>query len=325
MTPAATATSGPPVVAILGPTASGKSALGLALAETLGGEILACDSMQVYRGMDIGTAKATRAERAAVPHHLLDLVEPGEPFNAAAWARAAREVIGEVVARDRMPIIVGGTGLYYRALARGLFEAPPADPEIRARHQAEARAAGVAALQARLRAVDPEAAAKILPGDLVRTSRALEVFEQTGIPISALRRQAAATPPPWCLFSVLLDLDLAFLRPRIAARVDAMMEAGFLDEVRALRAAGHGGARALQGLGYQQLGQHLDDGLGLDEAVGRIKLATAAYARRQRTWFRREEVSLRAQQPLLPGPLAHLIHGYFAVQRHAVRGASARG
>jgi len=159
----------------------------------------------------------------------------------------------------------------------------------------------------------------------VRTSRALEVFEQTGIPISALRRQAAATPPPWCLFSVLLDLDLAFLRPRIAARVDAMMEAGFLDEVRALRAAGHGGARALQGLGYQQLGQHLDDGLGLDEAVGRIKLATAAYARRQRTWFRREEVSLRAQQPLLPGPLAHLIHGYFAVQRHAVRGASARG
>jgi tRNA dimethylallyltransferase len=304
----------PPLVAVLGPTAAGKTAFALALAEALGGEILSCDSMQVYRGMDIGTAKATAAERTAVPHHLLDLVEPGERFHAAAWAAAARAAIAEVTRRGRLPMVVGGTGLYYRALVRGLFEAPPSDPEIRARHQAEAREQGVAALQERLRVVDPEAAAKILPGDLVRTSRALEVFEQTGMTITELRRQSPPAPAPCSVFSVLLDFDMTLLRPRIGARVDAMMAAGFLQEVRALRAAGHGGARAMQGLGYKQLGQHLDGQLNLDEAVTRTKLATVAYARRQRTWFRREEVHLRSQQPLLPTAVAHLIQGYFRAQ-----------
>ena len=310
----------PPVVAILGPTASGKSALGLTLAELLGGEILCCDSMQVYRGMDIGTAKPSAGERAAIPHHLLDLASPVEQFHAAAWAAAARGIVAEVSSRGRLPIIVGGTGLYYRALVKGLFEAPRPDPEIRARHQAEAKAHGIAALQARLRAIDPEAAAKILPGDLVRTSRALEVFEQTGMTISALRRQKVVAPPPLCLFTVLLDFDLAYLRPRIATRVDAMMAAGFLDEVRALRAAGHGSARAMQGLGYKQLGQHLDGALPLDEAVTGIKFATVAYARRQRTWFRREEIRLRADQPLVASALARLLHGFFRVQGARLRG-----
>lgn len=306
--------AGPAVVTVLGPTASGKSALALALAEPLAGEILCCDSMQVYRGMEIGTAKPTPSERAAIPHHLLDLVEPGEGFHAAAWAAAARQSIAEVTSRGRLPIIVGGTGLYFRALVRGLFEAPPADPEIRARHQAEAHAHGVASLQERLRTIDPQAAAKILPGDLVRTSRALEVFEQTGLTITELRRRSLPAPAPLSLFSVLLDFDMALLRPRISARVDAMMAAGFLDEVQALRTAGHGASRAMQGLGYKQLGQHLDGQLGLEEAVTRTKLATAAYARRQRTWFRREEVHLRSQQPLQPTALAHLIQGYFLAQ-----------
>lgn len=305
----------PSAAAILGPTASGKSALGLAVAQQLGGEIVCCDSMQVYRGLDIGTAKATAAERAAVPHHLLDLVTPDQPFDAAAWASAAREQIADITARGRLPIIVGGTGLYYRALVRGLFEAPRPDPAIRARHQAEAAALGVAALQERLRAVDPEAAAGILPGDLVRTSRALEVYEQTGVPISELRRRQAIVPAPLCLFSVLLDYSLDRLRGRIAARVRDMMAAGFLDEVRALRAAGYGGCRALQALGYKQLGQHLDGRLGLDEAVTATQLATVAYARRQRTWFRREELTLRTAEPLLPSALANLIHGYLTVQR----------
>ncbi len=300
----------PPVVAVLGPTASGKSALGLALAEELDGEILCCDSMQVYLGLDIGTAKPTPAERIAIPHHLLDLVPPGEQFHAAAWAEGARAIIAEVRARGRLPIIVGGTGLYFRALVKGLFAAPRPDPAIRARHQAEAAELGIPALYERLSQVDPEAATKILPGDLLRISRALEVFEQTATPISKLRRQSAAAPPSLRVFSIVLEFAMASLRPRIAARVDAMMSAGFLEEVGALRAAGHGGARAMQALGYKQLGRHLDGALALDEAVAEIKSATAAYARRQRTWFRREDVHLRAFEPLVPAALAHLIRGW---------------
>ncbi len=286
----------PDVVAVLGPTASGKSALALALATRLDGEILCCDSMQVYRGMDVGTGKPTPAERGAVPHHLLDLVTPAEAFSAAAWAAQARLAIADVTSRGRLPIVVGGTGLYFRALARGLFEAPPSDSDIRARHQAEARATGVPALHRRLQEVDPEAAGAILPGDLVRTSRALEVFEQTGVPISELRRRAAPGRP-LRIYAIIFDFPLDDLRARISGRVDAMMADGFLDEVRALRAAGFGGSRPLQGLGYRQLGLHLEGALALAAAVAQTKKVTLAYARRQRTWFRKEEARLRAAAP----------------------------
>jgi tRNA dimethylallyltransferase len=300
----------PAVIAVLGPTASGKSALGLELAQQLGGEILCCDSMQVYRGMDIGTAKASATERAAVPHHLLDVASPDEQFHAAAWAEAARALIASTTARERLPIIVGGTGLYFRALVQGLFDAPKPDPEIRARHQAEAAEVGVPALHERLRGIDPEAAAKINPTDLIRVSRALEVFEQTGVPISELRREKAPAPPPLRMFSVLLAFDLDYLRPRIAARVDSMMAAGFLDEVRALREAGFRDARAMQGLGYKQLGEFLDGKSDLEAAVVATKSATAAYARRQRTWFRREDITLRAYQPIFGEPLSRLVRGW---------------
>jgi tRNA dimethylallyltransferase len=300
----------PPVVAILGPTASGKSALALELAGQLGGEVLCCDSMQVYRGMDIGTAKATPGERAAIPHHLLDLVSPAEQFHAAAWAEAAIALIRDAERRERLPIIVGGTGLYFRALVRGLFEAPRPDPAIRARHQAEAASLGIPALHERLRLVDPEAAAKILSGDLVRISRALEVYEQTGSTISEQRRHKTIPPAPLRVFSMLLEMDMATLRSRIAARVDAMMAAGFLDEVRGLRAAGFASARSMQALGYKQLGLHLDGVLPLDAAVADIKSATSAYARRQRTWFRREEITLRSYQAPVPSALAHLLRGW---------------
>jgi len=308
--PTGSFTRPPPAIAILGPTASGKSALALQLAEQLGGEILCCDSMQVYRGMDIGTAKATPRERAAVPHHLIDLVSPDAQFHAAAWAEAAQTVIRDAARRERLPIIVGGTGLYYRALVRGLFEAPKSDPHIRARHQNEAVEQGIPALHKRLGEIDPEAAARILPGDLVRISRALEVFEQTGATISELRRQQPVSSAPLRVFSVLLEFDLDVLRVRIAARVDHMMSAGFLDEVRGLRAAGFASARSLQALGYKQLGLHLDGGLSLEAAVTETKSATAAYARRQRTWFRREEINLRAYQPPVTSALARLIRGW---------------
>jgi tRNA dimethylallyltransferase len=292
------------VIAILGPTASGKSELGLALAERLSGEIVCCDSVQVYRGMDIGTGKPTREEQTRCPHHLLDIVDPGEPFHAAAWAERARTTLDNIHRRSRTPIIVGGTGLYFRALRGGLFDAPPPDPSIRARHQAEAAVLGVPALHRRLQEIDPDAAAKILPGDLVRTSRALEVYEQTGIPISELRRRAPRPPLPWRLFVVILDYPLDKLRLRIQARVERMMGAGFLAEVEILRRAGFGRTRALEALGYKQLGQHLDGLITLEEAVAQTKLVTSAYARRQRTWFRREAANLRASAPPDPDTLA---------------------
>jgi tRNA dimethylallyltransferase len=300
-----------PAVAVLGPTASGKSALGLALAVRLGGEILCCDSMQVYRGMDIGTAKPTAEERRRRPHHLLDLVTPAEPFHAAAWAERARVVLAEVAERGALPIIVGGTGLYFRALTRGLFEAPPSDPEIRARHRAEAERLGVAALHRRLAEVDPEAAARILAGDLLRISRALEVHEQTGQTITERQRQVSP-PPALRLYTVVLDPPPARLRERVEARVAAMMDAGFLDEVRALRAAGYGATRALQAIGYRQLGEHLDGGRPLADAIGEITRATVAYGRRQRTWFRREPVTLRAPEPPEPDALAAAVSAWLS-------------
>ncbi len=286
----------PDVLAVLGPTASGKSDLGLALARRLGGEILCCDSTQVYRGMDVGTAKPTPRERAEIPHHLVDLVDPGEPFHAAAWAARARPAIAEISARGGLPILVGGTGLYFRALVKGLFDAPPSDPAIRARHEEEARRVGTPALHARLAAIDPDAAAAIRTNDLVRVSRALEVHEQTGVPISELRRRAVP-PDPLRLYTVILDPSLDELRTRIELRVDAMMAVGFLAEVERLWAAGHRDARALGALGYQQLGRHLAGAISLDEAVLETKRATVAYARRQRTWFRKEEASARVPLP----------------------------
>jgi tRNA dimethylallyltransferase len=287
--PAATGPGGPaPFVVVLGPTASGKSALGLQLAELLHGEIVSCDSMQVYRGMDIGTGKASAAERAAIPHHLLDLVDPGDPFHAARWAELAQSAITAIAARGHLPIVVGGTGLYLRALVKGLFQAPPSDPGIRARHLAEAAALGVPALHDRLAAVDALLAARILRQDLVRISRGLEVFEQTGVPLSELQRRAQPAAPGR-RFTVLLDPPMLALRPSIEARVDSMMSAGFLDEVRGLHQGGFGATRALAAIGYRQLREHLAGELDLAEAVAAIKRATVAYARRQRTWFRKEQ------------------------------------
>ena len=284
-------------VAVLGPTASGKSALGLALAERLGGEIVACDSQQVYVGMDIGTDKPTREHRRRVPHHALDLCHPDQPFHAARWAALARTAIKGIAGRGRLPVVVGGTGLYYRALTAGLFEAPPPDPGLRARHRELVEREGIGALRARLTAVDPEAAAAIAARDFVRLSRALEIFEQTGVPITTLRQQAA---PPRDLAPTVLLLDppLAESRARIAARVDAMLAAGFLDEVRALHAAGYGPTlRPLQALGYKQMGAVLAGKVTQAEAADETVRATVAYARRQRTWFRKESAAARFAEP----------------------------
>lgn len=275
------------VLAIVGPTASGKSALAMAVAARLPAEIVGCDSLQVYAGFDIGTGKPTLADRRAVPHHLVDVVAPSEPFHAARWAALATVAIADIAARGRLPLVVGGTGLYLRALLGGLFAAPPPDAAIRQRHRDEAARLGVEALHQRLAAIDPVAAAAIDRRDLMRVSRALEVHEQTGVPISELRRRQTQPARPVAR-TLVLDPPLDELRMRIAARLDAMMAAGFLDEVRRLRAALGADARPLQALGYKQLGAHLDGQLTLADAVAAAKSATVGYARRQRTWFRKE-------------------------------------
>jgi tRNA dimethylallyltransferase len=284
----------PQVLVIAGPTASGKSALAMQVAQLMPIEIVSCDSQQVYVGMDIGTGKPTPDDRAAVPHHMLDVVLPTETFHAAHWATQARVAVEAIVGRGRVPLIVGGTGLYLRALLVGLFQAPPAAPEIRERHRAEAEQQGVESLHARLAGVDPDTAARVQPRDLMRISRALEVYEQTGTPISVLRRDATEASG---ISAATLILDQApdLLRERIARRFDGMLADGFLDETRALRDRFGTDARALQALGYKQLGAHLDGKLPLEQAIAEAKQATAAYARRQRTWFRKEAGAWRAE------------------------------
>ena len=251
-------------------------------------EIVSCDSQQVYQGLDIGTGKPTSADRERVPHHLIDLVPPTENFHAARWATLARSTIKEIAARGTLPLVVGGTGLYLRALLSGLFDAPPASAEIRARHQREADESGVESLHARLALVDPDVAARVMPRDLVRISRALEVFEQTGEKISVLQKRAAAQVDlePRIL---ILDPPLAELRARIERRFDAMMAEGLLDETQRLRLQFGRDARGLTAIGYKEMGAHLDGVTSLDEAVTLAKNATVAYARRQRTWFRKRE------------------------------------
>jgi len=266
---------------IVGPTASGKTALALRLAEATGGEIVSADSQQVYRGMDIGTGKATPAERARVRHHLIDVVDPDDTMTAARFAGLADQAIAEMDARGVPAIVAGGTGLYVRALLGGLFPGPAADPAVRARLEAES----TEALEARLAAVDP--GARLLPGDRVRLIRALEVFELTGRPISDWQREhreQAAARYPSRIIGLAPPKDE--LGTRIDTRVDDMMAAGFLDEVRRLHAAGYAGARSLGAIGYRELGAHLGGELDLRAAILAIKQATRRYARRQLGWWR---------------------------------------
>jgi tRNA dimethylallyltransferase len=286
----------PPAIALMGPTASGKSALALEWAERLGGEILSVDSALVYRGLDIGAAKPTAAEQARVRHHLIDLREPWLPYSAAEFARDARAALDDVLARGKLPILAGGTGLYFRALLHGLSDMPAADPGVRARLEAEAAERGWAALHAELAEVDPEAAARIHATDAQRIQRALEVWRLSGRPISAWQRQAPGERlPVRVLPLVLAPRERATLHRRIEQRFDAMLAQGFLDEVRALRAlpelAGHPAPLelpAIRAVGYRQAWEHLD---GATTAAGfrdRAIFATRQLAKRQLTWLRGE-------------------------------------
>jgi tRNA dimethylallyltransferase len=279
----------PRVVAILGPTASGKSALALALAERHDGEIISCDSTAVYRGFDIGTDKVPLDEQRGIPHHLVDIVDPRESYTAANYARDAAEAIRGVIARGRVPILVGGTGFYYRALTRGLFPGPGRDEALRARLNQRADARGVEWLWKLVRRVDPESARRIQPHDRMRLVRALEVYLITGRPLTA-HFAATRAPLDFCeVTPVALRLPAALTGARVARRVDQQFARGLMDEVRGLLAAGvPETAHPFQGLVYRQALELLH---GMrDEAATRALIVqeNRRYARRQLIWFRKE-------------------------------------
>jgi tRNA dimethylallyltransferase len=277
------------VVCVVGPTASGKSALGLALAARLGGEIVSADSRQVYRGLDVGTAKPSAAERAHVPHHLLDVVPPDEPFDAARFRALAAAAIADVAGRGHVPVVVGGTGLYVRVLLRGLCAAPPRVPALRAALRRLIDERGAAALHRGLAAMDPRAASRIGPNDAVRIVRALEVGIATGRRLSDWQAAHRFAEPAYDALVIGLDRPVDELDARIAARAQRMIAAGFRDEVAALRARGLPvDAPGLRTVGYPEMQAWLEGRLDEAGALAALVLATRRFAKRQRTWFRHE-------------------------------------
>ena len=279
-----------PAVAIMGPTASGKSQLALALCETLPCEIVSVDSAQVYRGMDIGTAKPDAATRARVPHHLLDLCDPAEAYSAARFCADATRAIAEIRARGKIPLLVGGTMLYFRALQTGLSELPSADPQFREALAREAAQLGWPALHARLAQRDPATAARLHPNDGQRIQRALEILERSGIPPSAHAPPASGGIGGRVVKLALNPPERSVLHEQIAARFRQMMQAGLLEEVARLRARGdlRADLPSMRAVGYRQLWAHLDGSCDLATAVERGIAASRQLAKRQLTWLRAE-------------------------------------
>ena len=274
------------IVVIGGPTGAGKTRFAIDLARRFDGEIVGADSMQIYRRMDIGTAKPTPVEQAAVPHHLIDVVDPDDAFDAAAYAVMATDAIDRIIERGHAVFVVGGTGFYIKALIYGLFEEGPGDAAVRCRLRQQAADEGTAALHRRLAAIDPEAAAKIHPNDTYRIVRALEVFSVTGEPLSRFQRRHGFRQPRFHTLELGLTWPRPILYERIDRRVDAMLEEGFLDEVRQLLADGYSrDLKSMQSLGYRHLAAVIDGEVPLDEAVRTLKRDHRRYAKRQLTWF----------------------------------------
>lgn len=282
----------PELLVVTGPTATGKTALGAALARLLDGEVVGADSMQIYRGMDIGTAKPTAAEMGGVPHHMIDVADPSESFSAARWAAMASACVDDILARGRVPVVVGGTGLYIDALLRRAdFAAAPGDSGLRAQLEAEYDALGGEAFRRRLAEVDPARAEKLAPGDKKRLVRALEVFRLTGETITAHDERSRREPPRYTSMKVALDFtERERLYERIDRRAAQMFADGLADEVRGLLAAGLSErCTAMQAIGYKETAAYLRGETSLDEAIERVQRESRRYAKRQLTWLRREE------------------------------------
>ncbi|WP_319521360.1 tRNA (adenosine(37)-N6)-dimethylallyltransferase MiaA [uncultured Desulfosarcina sp.] len=275
------------IVVVCGPTGSGKTGLAIGLAQQFDGEIVGADSMQIYRYMDIGTAKPTPAEQARATHHMIDIVDPDEDFDAAMYADAAGRAIDDIVGRGRLPLVVGGTGFYIKALVYGLFEEGPSDPEIRSRLKEAAQSEGSAALHRRLAGLDSRAAAKIHPNDAYRIVRALEVFEITGRPLSDFQQRHRFQDRRFDALFLGVTWPRPILYDRIDRRVDRMMGQGLEAEVRGLLARGYGPRlKSMQSLGYRHLAAFINGETRLDETVRTLKRDHRRYAKRQLTWFR---------------------------------------
>lgn len=282
--------SKPRVVAVGGPTASGKTALSVALARAFDGEIINADSMQIYKNLDVGTAKPSAEERQGIPHYLLDFLSPETPYSVADFTAAADPLIRDITARGRLPLVVGGTGLYITSLLSGMAFAPEkTDPAIRARLQARADTEGGAALYAELQRVDPDYAAQVHPNNLPRVIRALGLFEATGRRMSDQRREARPAEAPYHALCLCLTCrDRAVLYSRIDRRVDEMVENGVLDEARQVYDHRDAYRTAAQAIGYKEFFPYFEGTANLTECTERLKQATRNYAKRQLTWFRRQ-------------------------------------
>ncbi len=298
----------PPLVGLVGPTAVGKTALAVRLAEAVGGEIVSADSRQVYRGMDIGTAKATLGEQSRVPHHLIDVVDPDETLGLAQFQAMAYTAIADITARGRVPFLVGGTGQYVMAVVEG-WQVPRVAPdeELRTALYHQAKQEGAGALHARLQELDPAAADRIDPRNVRRVVRALEVYLTTGQPIS---EQQVKRPPPYRILLIGLTLSRTQLYRRIDERVEQMIEAGLEDEVRRLVSAGYGfDLPAMSGVGYGQFAPYLAGEASLADVVAGIKRATRRFVRHQSNWFRRDDPRIHwvhAEHDPYPRTLARL-------------------
>ncbi|MCX7922934.1 MAG: tRNA (adenosine(37)-N6)-dimethylallyltransferase MiaA [Clostridia bacterium] len=279
------------VIVLIGPTASGKTKLSVELAKKIGGDIISADSMQIYKYMDIGTAKPDKEEMQGIKHYLIDEVYPDEEFNVARFQETATEYIEQIIAADKVPIVAGGTGLYVNSLVYNInFSETISDWELRERLKKEAEEKGNDYLHARLREIDPEAADSIHPNNVKRVIRAIEVYEYTKKPISYHQQNSRQIPPKYNFILIGLTMDREKLYDRINKRVDLMVEKGLVDEVKKLMELGYDKSHvAMQGIGYKEILAYLRGEISIDEAVYQIKIGTRHYAKRQITWFKRLE------------------------------------
>jgi len=275
------------VIIICGPTATGKTSFAVELAQYLGGEIVSADSMQVYRHMDIGTAKPTEEEQGGIPHHIIDVADPDEDFNAATYRRLAIDAVNDITARKRACLVVGGTGLYIKGLTEGLFDCPAAEPEVRERLQKKWDLEGPEKIFETLITIDPEYAAGIHRNDRMRILRGLEIFELTGSKPSELARVHGFSDRPFQTISLCLEMERERLYNRIDRRSEFMVESGLLEETEGLLKKGYSpDLKSMKAIGYKHMVNHIEGKWGLKEAVGFLKRDTRRYAKRQTTWFR---------------------------------------